>query len=465
MKKKLMTGFVAMALFGLNANAQYEGSTLDSRIGGTEEHIKEVRGWITLFQDYCSTKTWNEAYPFWKDIIKASPICRLDIYSQGAYMLSQLITSEQDAAKKAEYFKELMWLYDTRLENLAALNSWQTKDKNKSTEGDVLVLKAYYYSMHGPACESAYSLEKAYGMFNDAIESVRTKGGKDVPYYALDTYMRVSYALYKTDNNKYREQFLQDYLSCREVCELMLEQAKVETDQAKAQKIVTTYDPVLQLCDALFAESGAGDREQIIAIFTPKVEENKGNITYLKKALTLMAENNCDDTDCYYAAAEYAYQLEPTYESAIGTAQKLTLDGNHAAAAERYNKAIELASSDKTRGTIALKVATAMSKSKDFNAAYAWLEKAVGYSSDLTGRASLQKAQYLARQEKHDAAIAACDEASAADITLQGPAQRLKDQLIRVKAQIAEYNRSKAEYDAAKRKQQEEEDFWNKGRQ
>lgn len=464
MKKKLFVGAMAATMFGLGAHAQYEGSTLDERIGGSEEHIKEVRGWITLFGDECQAQNWIEAYPHWKKIISDCPVCRLDIYSQGAYMLSQLITAEQDATQKALYFNELMGLYDTRLANLAALNSWQTKDKNKSTEGDVKILKAYYYCLHGPHCNTDYSIIEAYNMFSDAIETVRTKGGKDVPYYALDTYMRVSHLLYKSNNEKYREQFLQDYLSCREVCEIMLETAKAETDVARAQKIVDAYDPVLQLCDALFAESGAGDREQIIAIFTPKVEQNKDNIAYLKKALTLMADNSCDDTDCYYAAAEYAFQLEPTYESAIGTAQKFTLDGNHTAAAERYNKAIELAATDKARGVIALKIATAMSKSNNYTDAYQWLDKALEYNADLLGRSSMQRANYLARQEKYDEAIVACDQAKEADITLQGTAQRLKDQLLKQKARIAEYNRNKAEYDAAKKKEQEEADFWNKGK-
>ncbi|MCF0195027.1 MAG: tetratricopeptide repeat protein [Bacteroidaceae bacterium] len=465
MNKKFLTGLFAMALFGMSASAQLEGTTLDQRIGGSEEHIKEVRGWLSLFQQACEDKQWTEAYENWKNVIEASPVCNLGIYSKGATMFSQLITAAPDNAKKAEYFKEMMGMFDIRLQNLDALNSWQTKEKNKTTEGDVKVIKSYWYSYYAPSCTNDYSIGKAYEMFSDAIETVRTKGGKDVPAYALDMYMRVSHALYGVDNAKYREQFLQDYLSCREVCEIMLEQAKEETDQARAQKIVDQYDPVLQTCDGLFAQSGAGDREQIIAIFTPKVEENKDNIAYLKKALTLMAENNCDDTDCYYAAAEYAYQIEPTYESAIGTAQKLSLDNKHSAAVERFNKAIELANNDKTRGTIALKVATAMSKLKNYNEAYAYLDKAVGYNADLKGRAAYQKAQYLTRQDKYDAALEACDAAEAADITLQGPAKRLRDQIAHVKAQIANYNKQKAEYDAAKRKQQEEEDFWNKGKQ
>lgn len=464
--KRTLSMMAMAAMFSLTANAQYEGQAMDDIIAAEagQERVSEVRGWISIFQQAYADQQWDDAYENWKNILKTSPACNLGVYAKGAGMLSQMIGKETDAAKKETLFNDLMWLYDVRLKNLAALNSWQKKDRNKSTEGDVKVLKAYYYAYYAPTCVKDYTLNKAYDMFSEGIESVRTKGGKDVPYYALDMYIRVSQALYKANPTKYREQFLQDYLSCREVCEQMLEAAKVESDPKKAQKIVAQYDPVLQTCDGLFAESGAGDKEQLVAIFSPKVEQNKTNIDYLKKALTLMAANDCDDTDCYYKAAEYAFAIEPTYESAIGTAQKLSIAGKHAEAAQRYDKAIELCDNDRTKANICLKVAKAMTSTKNFKEAFAYMEKAATFNPELAGRVAFSRAQTLTKQEKYDEAVAACDEAIAADITLQGPATRLKEQISRVRAQIAEYNKKKAEYDAARAKQKAEEDFWNKGK-
>lgn len=462
MKLKQIATVAGVVAIALPANAQYEGTKVWERVGHGADSIQAMKN-LSLFQDEIRSKNFKEAYAPWKELLAKAPFAQVGIYTNGAYMLAMLIDQSQDKAQKQTYFKELMEVYDARLKNLDGLNSF-TKKAQQATPGDVMAYKAYYYALYGPTCDPAYSLDKSYNMFTDAIKLINANGAKEVRGYVLDTYFRVSYAKYQADNNGFREQFLQDYLDSREACEKMLNMAKQVSDTARAQKIVAEYDAPLNNIEGIFAQSKAADKEQIVAIFTPKVEANKDNLEYLKSALTLMAANDCDDTDVYYKAAEYAYNIEPTFESAIGTAQHYYKEGKTAESIQYYNKALELCKTDEKKGTIAMKIASAMAKSDNISTAYSYLEKAMGYNSDLTGKCYLLWANFLVKEHKFNDAIAYCNKAAAADISVSGTANRLKSSIQEVQQKNAEYEKANAAYKAEQAKRKKEEDFWKAGK-
>ena len=456
--------FVALAMImGTVAGmAQYEGTRWDDRIGTGEDSLR-TRQNLSLFQAAIQNSNWVEAYEVWKPIIEKAPFCQLGIYTNGAFMLANLAYSEQDQAKKTEYFNELMNLYDLRIQNLDGLNSF-AKPNKQVTKGDVLARKAYDYANYGPKCDPTFTLKKSYDMLAEGIRLIKEQGGREVEGFVLDGFFRTSDAMYKSDNNGFREQYLQDYIDSKEVCEKMLQLAKEETDTARARQIVEKYDAPLNNIEALFTQSKAADRDQIVAIFTPKVEANKDNLAYLKSALTLMAANDCDDTPIYYRAAEYAYNIEPSYESAIGTAQKYNSEGKVQESLQYYNKALELCSNDQLKGNIALRVAAALRKSGDFKTAGEYLDKAVAYNDDLLGKCYLQRANMATKEKKYGEAKAFCDQAAAADITLAGQAERLKSSIQQVEAHNAEYNRQKAAYEKQEAERKAEEEFWRGGK-
>lgn len=465
MDTKKLTSLFGFCLFSAAAMAQFTPeSTLDERIGGDEDHIKEVRGNISLYQEYYANQNWDEALPFLLEVIKAAPAANNGVYAAGPYIIYNLINAEKqkgaeaDAAKINDLFDKLMMIYDTRLANLDALNSWQ-KPGQTSTKGDVLMWKAYYYDACAP--DAVYDPLKCYGLFSEAIQDVNENGGKDIQGQHLQSYFNLSYGLYKQLPKKYGEQFLNDYLLAEGACNKMLAYARSAEDAEKAQKIINEYDPVFQYIEGTFAASGAADRDKIIEIFTPKVEENKDNLDYLNRALTVMAANNADDSEIYYKAAELAYNIQPSYQSAIGTAQKYTKEGKAMEAIEYYNKALELASDNAQRGQIALKVATAMMKATYYGKATEYINKAIEYNPDQTGRALYLQAQVLAKEFEYDKAIKACDDALAADISIQGPVTRLRANIADVKVKAAANAAAKAEYDAYMKKKKEEDDFWN----
>lgn len=460
-----------LAFAGLTGTAMaqnFEGTTIDERIGysnnNNEDSIKVGRGYVSMFQQSVANQEWKEAYNNLKWIFKNAPFAGNGIYTQGPYIFYYLIENEQNQAKKLEYFNEMMALFDARQKNLEALNSFA---KTKSTLGDVLSVKADYYNWTAPKVQnSGYTLNKSYANYSEAIKMINEKGGREIEGTVLQTFFLVSDAMYKSAPNALREQYLQDYLDSKDACEKMLQLAKeaqVAGDTALANKLIYKYDAPLALIEQTFSASGAADTAQIITIYTKKLDSYKNDINKLNSAINLMAQNDCDNSEIYYKYAEAAYAIEPTFTSAIGLGQKEQKAGNADKMLEYYNKAIELCKDDNRRGAICLTIANGLIKSKSYTGALTYSEKAIAYNADLKGKAYLKEANVYAQLGQYNDALAFCDKASEADITVSGPASRLKESIKKAQANQAANARAKAAYDEFIAKQKAEEAFWSKG--
>ena len=466
---KKLTLAMLLALIGAAAMAQnFEGSTIEERIaystGNNEDTIKTAKGYITMFQQTGANKDYQDMYNNYLWIKKYAPYAGNGIYTQGPFMFYNLINAEQDTAKKKQYFDEMMELFDLRQKNLDALNTFA---KTKSTLGDVLSVKAEYYNWTAPGVLGQnFDLRESYKNFSEAIKMVNEKGGREITGTFLQTFFLVSDAVYKAMPNTMREQYLQDYLDSKDACEKMLQLAKEaqeEGDTARAQKLVATYDAPLAAIEQIFSQSGAADSAQLIAIYAKKFDAYKEDIGKLNSSLTIMQNNELSDADIYYQYAEAAYAIEPSYTSAIGLAQKAQKDGELNKMLEYYNKALELASSDARRGMICLNICNGLTKSKQYTGALTYAEKAIGYNADLTGKAYLKMANINALLGQYGEAIAYCGKASAADITVSGSANRLKESIQKAQASQAENAKALKAYNDFKARQKAEEDFWKGG--
>lgn len=465
-KLKLAILFVMTATGAMAQN--FEGSTIEDRIahstGNNEDTIKTAKGYITMFQQAGTNKDYKDMYINFQWLKKYAPFAVNGIYTQGPFMFYNLINTEQDPAKKKQYFDEMMELFDLRQKNLDALNSFA---KTKSTLGDVLSVKAEYYNWTAPAVlGNDFDLRKSYANFSEAIKMVNEQGGREITGSFLQTFFLVSDAIYKATKGGTREQYLQDYLDSKDACEKMLQlanEAQANGDTERAQKLLATYDAPLAAIEQTFSASGAADAEQIIAIYTKKFEAYKSDIAKLNSALNLMQQNDCDTAAIYYQYAEAAYAMQPTFTSAIGLAQKAQKDGELEKMLEYYNKALELCSSDDNRGIICLNICNALTKSKQFTGALTYAEKAISYNAKLNSKAYLKMANIYALLGQYGEAINYCDKASEAEIAVKGSADRLKENIQKAQANKAANDKARKEYDDFIKRQKAEEEFWSGG--
>ena len=460
--------FACLATFASAAMAQFEGATIDERIAATagEDSVVVGRGHISSFQMGIENKNWKDAHISWTWLMKNAPYAISGLYKGHApFMLYQLIIAEQDQTQKLAYFNDLMYMFDQRAARLDTLNSMEKRDNLKSTLGDVLAIKADYYNWTAPSTQgSGYTLNQSYKNYSDAIRMINEKGGREVEGSVLQNFFLTSDAMYKSAPNALREQYLQDYLDSKDACETMLQLAKeaqAAGEDAKAQKLLAKYEGPLALIEQTFANSGAADREQIIAIYTKKFEEYKTDVAKLNSSLNLMAQNGCDDDSIYFIYAKAAYDIQPTFTASIGLAQKAQKDGKATEALSYYDKALELAADDATRGRICIKVAQALISSGGFAKGEEYIKKAIEFNPSLTGAAYWQMAMSLIKAHDLKGAVSYCDMAGQADITYANRAEDMKKRLNEAIAQQATNARMQAEYNEYMRKKKAEEDFWN----
>lgn len=460
--------FACLATFASAAMAQFEGATIDERIAATasEDSVVVGRGHISSFQMGIENKNWKDAHISWKWLMKHAPYAISGLYKGHApFMLYQLIIAEQNQTQKLEYFNDLMYMFDQRAARLDTLNSMEKRDNLKSTLGDVLAIKADYYNWTAPSTPgSNYTLNTSYKNYSEAIKMINEKGGREVEGSVLQNFFLTSDAMYKSAPNALREQYLQDYLDSKDACETMLQLAKeaqAAGEDAKAQKLLAKYEGPLALIEQTFANSGAADREQIIAIYTKKFNEYKNDVAKLNSSLNLMAQNGCDNDSIYFIYAKAAYDIQPTFTASIGLAQKAQKDGKASEALSYYDKALELAADDATRGRICIKVAQALISSGGFAKGEEYINKAIAFNPALTGAAYWQMAMSLIKAHDLKGAVAYCDKAGQADITYANRAEDMKKRLNEAIAQQATNARMQAEYNEYMRKKKAEEDFWN----
>ena len=101
----MLSAVQAFALTGLESGTKY----------GTGEDSIRAKENLQIFTFYGKQKQYAEALPAWEIVYKEAPASSTEIYRLGVQILKWQINSTNDAAKKADYFNQLMKLFDDRI--------------------------------------------------------------------------------------------------------------------------------------------------------------------------------------------------------------------------------------------------------------------------------------------------------------------------------------------------------------
>lgn len=412
--KKLFAA-LTIALSCASASAQdLSGTSIYDRIGHGEDSVA-VLGSLSLYQEAFKEQNWADAIEPWEFVFNKAPLSMIRVYTDGAWMFEQLIQKETDAEKKKEYFDKLMAIYDKRLANLDALNSFATP-KTTSTKGNIICRKAYDYYNFCPAMKN----EEAYKMFKEGIQDM----GPNTEGFVLWSFIACSYQRFMAnkENIDIRQQFIEDYMLTNDICDRLLDQAKEFPSQVipadttsedstkwveqvilapEAQTIINNYQPVQFSANDLFVKSGAADCEALERIYSAQVEANKTNLEYLNAVLAILNNFECDKSNIYYVAADYAYQINKTPQAAIGKASRLLKEDNVDGAIQYFDEAISLESDDAKKAKYSYIVAALLYKKGNLAQCRAYCRKTLQYNPS-NGGAYLLQASCIARAASGD---------------------------------------------------------------
>lgn len=274
---------------------------------------------VSLFNESVKNKQFADAYGPWWEVYNTCPNANKAIYTQGRKIIDWKYENTQDPQEKERLRQLILEMSDKRIKYFG--------DDPKYPTAYILGQKALDYCDYFP--ES--SMEPAYGWLKRSVEGMGVKSQMQV----LAKFVDVSYALFKSDNNKYGEQFIADY----ELASELLSQQAADPTNKNAKFAAQQKDYV----DNVFAVSGAADCSKLDEIYAQVVTDNANNLDMLGKVITLYKRVKCTESDVYFAACENSHRLQPTEESAAGCARMSAKKGDYRAAINYYEEAISRA--------------------------------------------------------------------------------------------------------------------------
>ncbi len=362
--------FLVWALMPAIGYGQYKGTSVKDRIG---DKLIGNRKAIDVYNEYASAfskRDWEAAYKPWRELMTDIPYCTfaLTYYGTAKGFLQELIKAENDSIQKYVYYEDIEEMLSYVENNLDAINSFDDTKHSTITHSDIQCMQAYFYWDLRNELGRGFILEEAYNKFAKAFNTVRksnSDGNGDINFeidyntfgYLIEEYFKVCKELYELDKEENLERFLTDYIDCLESCDKMM--STFHNDSTKWRYFADRHNNV----QAYFNQTGAGNVKNLVNYYTPLIEGNKKNASFLKNAIHLMMYNGCLNEDIFYLACEYSYLIAPNYENCIGLGQQtLFVDKSRDMARGYYDEALKLASNANERWMAARFTADALAQ-------------------------------------------------------------------------------------------------------
>ncbi len=336
-------------------------------------------------------------YINFKQLTTLAPYCDYLFYSGQLHetnviptsMYKRMLDSIPDPAIKMMLVEDVVELGNIYVDNLDSVNV--LRELNSSTKGTPLTMplakikRAHYNYMyaHNPQYYPShlYDREKAYKLYKDAFDAFRDakdeQGGGELEGRFVLEYFNTCYDLYRSDEEKYYEQFLEDYQEVVQVCDKLLipyyeVPDSIKNDENNSQYY--TYRDYNYITNAskeqgwpddgiksLFKNSGAAEADRLRGYYAPRLEANRQNADFLNTAIGFMYANGFVSDSLFYYYCKASHDLAPTYENCIGLASSAYLGlVDKAEMRGYYTEALELASSEVNKAKIRFWIATSL---------------------------------------------------------------------------------------------------------
>ena len=330
---------------------------------------------------------YKDAYGPWKEVIRDCPLLRYYTYTDGFKILTAFLDEREKGSEEYnKYFDELMALHDSRMENTPKFIANGVKI---SSVEEALGRKAVDYLRYAPDMDA----NLVYGWVKESVQGEKERSQPAVLFYLVELSSRVL-----VDNASHKETFINDYLLASQLTEDAIENTQRED-------IKSAFASIKDNLTSLFIGSGAADCESLQEIYAPKVEENKGDIEYLKQVIGIMKDLKCTDQEAYAQASYYSYQIEPTAEAAVGVGFRAYKNGDINEAIKFFDEAIELETDQTKKAEKAYVSASILYSAKRYGQARSYAHKALSFDSSYGSAHILIAKLYASNPNWSDEAV------------------------------------------------------------
>ena len=353
MKKITMILTAVLALSaGMNAFAQ----------GKYGADSAECLKYLSYYQEYYKQKNYDSAFPNWRQAMRYCPPTASQnmVGAHGSNLLTrQIAKNARDKAVMNGLVDTLLMLQDIKVQyypklKVSSLNSkgqYLVKYRGKDKENLNKELLAIVGELGEKSNKSILfnTLESSIDLFK--------MGSRDAEE-VLDVYEKV--------------------IDC-------IENAPAKDSAARAENAKTKSD-----IEAIFAQSNVASCEDIIRIFTPKLDDDPENIALSGTILKLMnSTDGCSSNDLYMRAVTTLHNNAPTSKTAYGLYRLNVAADNTDKAIEYLEEAIARCEEDEQAAKYNYELAILCYQNNARAKAYAAAGKAAALGYGYTGKAYL----------------------------------------------------------------------------
>ncbi len=309
---------------------------------------------------------FKDAYQPCMDVLKNCPTLRYYTFTDAQKILVGFLTqiNDRNSADYKKYFDELMDVYDLRMKYIPDFIA--TGMKGVPSVADALGAKAVDYMQYAPSVD----LDTAYAWLKQSVDDGKAETKGAVLHYFVDVSMQKVKA-----NADHTDQFFQDYIIASQYADEAIE---AETNEAKKEALVTIKDNLV----AMFINSGVADCESLQEIYGPRVEENKNDSAFLKKALTVLKLMKCNESEAYFAASDYLYKINPSADAAVGVAYMYYKKGDYDTSTKYFEEALGMETDNSKKAEMAYAIAAGLWQAKKLSQARSYCLKSASYNEN-----------------------------------------------------------------------------------
>ncbi len=303
--KKLFSILIAVFSLSNLINAQ-------SKWG--EDSIK-CRENLYVYYEYAKSKNYDDAFGSWSYVYHNCPASSKNNFIYGPSIVENKIKKTEDEAKKMEYIKLLIEVYDNRLKYFPGKEDYIYGKKALSIMQYLPDSNRAAYELFKKAIEIG-GLEQSAAFYNGFFISAARLFNKEIFEIAnvFETYNIVMEGIEVNNNSlnreirKYRENQESDTITEKEKKEL-----------AKAERELKRYDDVESNIEKILGPIATCQKLQLI--YNEKTfEANKNNEIWLRRAVKILSKEreneDCTDNPIFFKIAEAIYKRQPSSSSA-----------------------------------------------------------------------------------------------------------------------------------------------------
>ncbi len=363
---KIRTLLMAMALTsGVSASAQ---ATSDCRANSTISH------------QAVKAKSYKDAYKANMQVIENCPTMKYYTFTDAQKILTGLLSeiTDKNSADYKMYFDQLMHTWDLRIQYIP---HFAKRMKGVPSQSAALGLKAIDYINFAPTVDP----KVAYSWLKGCVDAEGANTDPTVIHHFVD----ISKNVISVDES-HKDVFFDDYLLGNKLLDeefenanKALEDSTITTkERVKLERDLANIKGIRGNVEAFLINSGVASCESLQEIYGPKIEENKDDAAFLNKTVSLFKSLGCKESDAYFTASAYLYNINPSVSAAIGCAYMNYKKGDYNEAVKYFNAATELEKNDTKKAEIAYATAAALLQAKKYAQARNFCNKAISYNKN-----------------------------------------------------------------------------------